>query len=768
MFALFMLFLLSFIVFFILTLAVRKFFPKKKKKIYRLLLILFMVSTFYIIWEVGQLSKNIPFAPIYLSLSLFILFLMLVAIIYNQWVFSKPERSIATPLKPFLKANFWLYSRMISHIIIPIFLCQLPVYNINSRIIYWGVPLFILLLYRLYFKVYLPALFDLVKLNVDPDFLSKDIREKFYKIIAPIEKLTDCRILISKEGLHNAVALYPLKQIVIGIDLVRHLTCEENRAVLLHEIGHQQDKQYLPSLYRRILFCDASILLIGMMTQFDFSFENYLWIGFVLILYMFFFRFGKLKLKSEYVADQFVKDYDEELHAALISGLEKLRKMNALDKDYCKDHNIAHLDIDERQQMVAEGRYIARPWKMKGLKNFLFYFIIIILSIFCFHFFNRYLPTTKNKWRNLHDQYHSLKNKNHYDEATVKIKKAISFSNEHFGAIHNKTYISLNDLTDIYITTSQWDRAEEIGLKAYETGEKLYNRKNLKCVRSILNLGEIQYYRRKYVEAEKWYNLALSVQQNLGDKDNKIISTLHWLISLYQVLNKDNQVIASYEKILDICGSKKDKYFDTRISTLLSLGRFYNGLQNDLKADEYFNTALSLANEDMELENEITSFVYIAVGNYYSRKNFKKAEKILFQSADRYRKKFGEENEGVADVYTHLGHLYKNQKKYDLAEKYYTLSMKINEKLYKGKSWALKYICWDLAKLHHEAGDLVKSKMYYKKILDMKDTAYDDSEEKLLICQDFITLLTELGETKEIAVIEEQVRFLQQQEKAAE
>jgi len=445
--------------------------------------------------------------------------------------------------------------------------------------------------YFLYFEVYLKKMHLLLGMEAPLNSLPDNLVKKYNLIVKTFAKHNNVPIRIFKEGFCNAVAQYNENKIILGLNVLRDLTTEECMAVVAHEFGHLNDRRTLAAKRRNVYLCDFLLFLYCIVSPIKTSFFPLLGLALILgALSMHISVIKKITLKAEFNADSYVKNFDLSLYSHLKPAVEKIGKMNGIDKDHCKQTNASHLDIDERLQMVAQGKFNLQRKSGRGI-------LIFFLSFFVFvavHFvYLEYFLSESDQWENMREEFYQLSRGDNYDLMIKTITEALTFSREHFGKQHNNTFITLNDICEFYMSHAKWEQAEEYGLDAYEVGLSLYKERKMKLVECLNNLGEIYYHEGNYPEAENYFNLILQAQNSLKDDEPDVADTLDWLAFIYSKQEKRDKAIDYYNRALHIYENEGGE--DERIAGILcDLGYLYIGQGELQKAIDMYQRGLTL------------------------------------------------------------------------------------------------------------------------------------------------------------------------------
>lgn len=117
--------------------------------------------------------------------------------------------------------------------------------------------------------------------------------------------------------------------------------------------------------------------------------------------------------------------------------------------------------------------------------------------------------------------------------------------------LHNRTYISLNDLTELNLFSEDLQAAEESSSQAVEIGKQLYP-KDLRKVRSLLNRAETLERLQQDSLAENIYLRIDEFQEQHADSAVNRGETLHRLGQLYDRQKSYGMAISCYRKTVKL------------------------------------------------------------------------------------------------------------------------------------------------------------------------------------------------------------------------
>lgn len=530
-----------------------KLLSTRRRKVHRMLTGICAAVLVGAAFLMARYANNIPFAPAYLLYAHLLLLPFLLILQVGTWFILRKESCMPPAFSDSLRVGLWFNLLMLLPILLPLLLVQVPIVHAEQQLIYIGpivVSAFLFLGLSSWFRKHS---FSALGLEMQTNELIPSLAQKFLESSAGIEQNGDCTIHILRPGFRNALAFYPDNRILVGLDLIEYLKPGELRAILLHELGHLKDDRYIKWI-RWLTFCfPVFFLLFEVLNQSD-IFQSFtlplfcLLVGICTVLII----LQKVKLRAEFQADAYVRAYEPDLQQHLLSAVEAIYELNGVEKDFCSKSNYSHLDPAERKTMLDQGEFklqrkVFRPF----IRNFLISIVLGLGIGLLYALGPRYLwPSDVEKWRRLHNSYHDQKYSDH-EAARKAIEKALKLSEEEFGELHNRTYISLNDLTELHLLTGDLKAADTTSSRNVEVGEQLYP-EDLRKVRSMRNRADTLGQLNRWAEAESLYLRALAFQEQLADTASNRAETLYDLARLYTQKNAFDKAISCYRQIVHL------------------------------------------------------------------------------------------------------------------------------------------------------------------------------------------------------------------------
>ena len=681
-------------------------------------------------------TRSDSFAPLFILPGILLFTMGIASILVNQWavlrnIIDNPPQPV-----PYIKAHFWLYTLMSSHFLIPLLIFQMPVTDVDGTIFYWGAPVIMVGLYLLYFILYLPGLYSLLKLNIPIQTLSADLRDKYNQVKAALAGERQIEFLICASGFYNAVAMPSKNRIIMGIDVLKELTVEEARAIALHEKGHIYDKRHMLALARIRMTADIFVLMFAILIQFNAPFFRMLGLLFLLSALILITRSARNhSLKGEFIADKYVKDMGDDIYEDLLSGITRLSRQSGLDDKFCRRTNYPHLDLEERKEMVTNGRF--RLKRRSSLRTAALIIVSIIIGVGYGIVQDRYFSSPDEKWSSMHDRYHRYRNAGEFAGAKTAIQEALRLSMENHGTLHKDTHTSFVDLTEVSIMTGQYDVAKMTGIKAVRLAGELYRTDPLESVRSLANMGKIHYYLEEYRRSETWFGKALDIQRSEGDSEANIARTLDWLTTTLMANGQWDKTIPLYREMLTIYVDDPD-HADSFIDTLLELTHALSAAGNEEESQRTLQQAFSKAQSEYAADSAEYAGVLLRIGAHHL------ANERLDQAEDHYLQAIGILRRVPDSAYNrtdtalyHLAGLYHTTDNREKLIATYLEIIQYNEEVFGEWDSANIYPLRTLGQIYEEAGEQERARECFQKVLLIEESngtarIYEKLEDSLI------------------------------------
>lgn len=248
---------------------------------------------------------------------------------------------------------------------------------------------------------------------------------------------------------------------------------------------------------------------------------------------------------------------------------------------------------------------------------------------------------------------------NQLAEAEKWVRKAIQNSEKIHGKSNRLTIGYLNNLSNILTRQGKYKESEQILLGCKSAFEEQGLQKHQFYSNFLGNLGNICYYTENYIEAEKYHQLDLKLNQELGNNFS-VLKAKHNLYSIYA--NYPHKWIER-RMLLDeiLSGYKNSIGVNTKeyAGTLLSRAKlFYNSYNHkDALKDLYEAKKIIEDIGTTKTEEYFTILTYI--GNVYLDTNDTlQAHQFLSKSLQLRTEIFGRESESYYQGLVHMSYYY--------------------------------------------------------------------------------------------------------------
>ena len=192
-----------------------------------------------------------------------------------------------------------------------------------------------------------------------------------------------------------------------------------------------------------------------------------------------------------------------------------------------------------------------------------------------------------------------------YDEAETYYRRAAAIARSVSGADNTLLALSLNNLTALYVDLRQYSRAERTGLSSV-AAELQSARPGDPWLPTLFNtLGALANVRRRYADAEHWYNNALAICEKLGPLSVETMQALDNLSALYWETGRISKALAASERALAIAEETLAPQHPVRARLLLALGRLHFTAGRLAQAEGCYRQALAIAENKLGPEHPV-------------------------------------------------------------------------------------------------------------------------------------------------------------------
>lgn len=733
----------------LLCLGLKRWSAKTRPGVWISLFSLYSIGIIIAAFNIADLSHAIPFPPLYILVALGTLAPGLLVAYGGYWLRLSDEVRRTVPLPAYARANLWLSLQSYYFFMVPLLVFRMPVFDHRQQQIYLAVPALMLLLYLAYLLL-APNLLRLLGLELAPEELPPASREALLAASAPVREAFGGRIRVAKCGLFNALAFPRYRTIVIGSDLLRILDPEELRAVLIHELGHLKDREFLPKVTRNAGLSVFLLWLSALCSDARVPGEPFVSL-LVLLAGIFLVTRGSrpLRLKAEAFADRHVQQTDEALFPRLISALEKINLLNGTDRDFCKKNNYAHLDIDERVAAIDQGTLSPRP--PRRLRPVLVFLLSMAVSIGFTLAYRHLVPSAQQHWKRLHNRYHEMVKADDDAAALQAITQALTLAENKLGRDTGWTSTSLSDLADFHRRRDDLVAAEEFARQALEVTTDAFGAEHERMIRCLTGLGKIRHAKGDLDSAGGLYAKALEIQTRLGKDADERASTMDRLFSIYRLRGAVEELTALHEQKIAMFAELGDEGRSKHHYAVLDFVQFLTESQSLATAERLVADAMSSARTVFGAESEEFTDALQAKAKVRSAQGaYADAVIACRECLDVLAKRFGGESEEFAYALYTLGEIQQQGRHLADAAATYAETLKINQKLYGIESNELAYDYWQLGLVNEAMGRWGEAERYVRKVAELEEATGDNStESRIETHEKLLGILQVLGKTDE-------------------
>ena len=176
------------------------------------------------------------------------------------------------------------------------------------------------------------------------------------------------------------------------------------------------------------------------------------------------------------------------------------------------------------------------------------------------------------------------------------------------------------------------------------------------------NIGLLHGLLSDYQQAKKYYELALSIQQNtLGPDHVDVARTYHNMGNLYRILGGNQQAMKYYERALSIKLNKLGRDHVDVAGTYHSMGNVHGYLGNNQQAMKYYESALSILLKKLGQDHVDVASTCHNMGYVHENLGNNQQAMECYERALVIRlNKLGPDHVDVASTCLNMGNLYRN------------------------------------------------------------------------------------------------------------
>jgi tetratricopeptide (TPR) repeat protein len=268
-----------------------------------------------------------------------------------------------------------------------------------------------------------------------------------------------------------------------------------------------------------------------------------------------------------------------------------------------------------------------------------------------------------------------------YEQAELLHQRALTIFEQHLGAEHPNTAMSLNNLANFCQDQGKYEQAEPLYQRALSIYEQHLGAEHPDIARSLNNLGCLYRDQGKYEQAEPLYQRALSIrEQHLGAEHPNTAQCLNNLATLYWYQGIYEQAESLYQRALAIYEQHVGTEHSDIAQCLNNLAIIYKEQGKYEQAEPLYQRALSIWERHLGTEHPHTAACLNNLAELYLRQGkYEQAEPMYQRALSIWEHRLGAEHPYMAEALHGLAELYQQQGKYEQAEPLYQRALHIRE-----------------------------------------------------------------------------------------
>ena len=281
---------------------------------------------------------------------------------------------------------------------------------------------------------------------------------------------------------------------------------------------------------------------------------------------------------------------------------------------------------------------------------------------------------------------------------------------------------SLGLLGQLYSDMGRFDQAKDFSNQALAGWKTHYGDTSKGFAAETSNLAVLEFNMGEYSEAERDMEAALTlVSKSEGTRSMPYAITLNNKAILYLHMGRPDDALPLMEECLAIADRKLKEKSGTYLQLLTNKAILYQEKGDYANAEATYGSAIKLQTERLKL-NRTSDPDYAHMLNnlaslYVLTDRLSEAEKLLKESAEIYKTKFGSKHPLTASANQDLGNLFRMQARYPEAEQLLTASLNVNKQKMGVQHPRTVQNMEDLAIVKWKKGEVDKGKVLYDSVM---------------------------------------------------
>lgn len=224
-----------------------------------------------------------------------------------------------------------------------------------------------------------------------------------------------------------------------------------------------------------------------------------------------------------------------------------------------------------------------------------------------------------------------------------------------------------------------------------------------------------------YGLADRSLNQALPEAEAFGPGDMRLAQTLHSLATLYSTRGSFTKAEPLYERELRVKEKALGPEHPEVVACVGKLAQFYLNHDSPAKAERLTNLLLTFADRKVKEQDGLKTNFGKLDQVYVKSADYSEARTILQKLEETTQRANATQGLELATTLDSLGHLYKDRRRFDLAEKMYKRAFSFREHTLPPGHLALAYSYENLANLYVAQGKNAEAEPYFKQSLEVTE-----------------------------------------------
>ena len=300
-----------------------------------------------------------------------------------------------------------------------------------------------------------------------------------------------------------------------------------------------------------------------------------------------------------------------------------------------------------------------------------------------------------------------------YDKAEEYMFKTLSIIPE----AHLEYGKCLNNIGLLYFRMGNYSKSRDYFEQAYEVKKKTASANQSLHVTSLSNIGLVSVYAGDYEDAEAKFLETLAIQEK--HKENNLREYANTLINLAFLYNAmgDYKLAIEYqgkgvEILKEVLGDEHLDYaasLFTQSMSELSAGNYDRAIENSVEALKIQEKS------DKNHPEQVTTLMVLGKA-YLMNGDYENAEATLESALDKAKTLLGEHHDNYAEILYVMGVLHDKKNNTQLSEQYYKQSLKVYENLYSTQHSKYVTVLNSLGELYHKNKQYVEAKKCFEQV----------------------------------------------------